>query len=86
MAKKQRGKSGRSKAAGQVSAIATKRADRQTRKQLRSQRGKQYTASEFSQFNAALADSGLVLKEMQGDASAPATLTATSDFRGFLSF
>jgi hypothetical protein len=66
MAKKSRGKAGR--AGGGGGSNPNKRAERQTRKALRSQRrGKNYSDSDLKSFNHALADSGLVLREMQGD-------------------
>jgi OTU domain-containing protein 3 len=67
MAKKQRGKTGRAKSSAAPN--PNKRAERQTRKALRVQarRGKNYSDKELKSFNRALADSGLVLREMTGD-------------------
>ena len=65
MAKKQRGKTGRLKSTGPN---PNKRAERQTRKALRAQRrGKSYSDKDLKNFNSALANSGLVLREMKGD-------------------
>lgn len=64
MAKKQRGKAGRLKSSGPN---PNKRAERQTRKALRARRGKKYTDNDFKGFNSALAESGLVLREMKAD-------------------
>ena len=66
MAKK-RGKAARAKSGAAPN--PNKRAERQTRKALRAQarRGKNYSDKELKSFNCALADSGLVLREMTGD-------------------
>ena len=67
MAKKQRGKAGRAKNSS-AAPNPNKKAERQTRKALRAQRrGKNYSDTELKSFNRALADSGLVLREMAGD-------------------
>lgn len=65
MAKKQRAKAGRLRSSGPN---PNKRTERQTRKALRAQRrGKSYSEKDLNSFNSALANSGLALREMQGD-------------------
>ena len=68
------GRQGKAKAKAnrqaQAAAASNKKGDRQARKQLRKQaarKGKQYTQSDLQQFREALRDSGMQLREMQGD-------------------